>query len=192
MKRFPHVALLLCLLVAAQSQGASAPATPHREDSLDEVVVHGTKLDEIMQEMVQAEDRFFARYNELNTNDDFDMHCAQEARVGTAIRRRACRAVYMNKAFEVEGQNHAEAMKEMTQEPPRPWRPPLPATITIEARRKDYQQNMRDVVRRNPELIKMLRERYELGKRYEAKRRKVWGLKPPPEEEAPPAAPVTP
>jgi hypothetical protein len=177
-------AVLLCLLLAPLAQG----------DPLDEVVVKGkrSQLDLIRNEMVLVEDRFYERYNELNTNHDFDTHCHIEARIGTNTKRRYCRAVYQERAQEREGQDYAEALKNMNSEPPQPWVPPAPPAIMIEARRKDYQNNIRNVVKRNPELVEMLKERYELGQRYEAMQRKIFGSRAKDEDKSEPAAPVTP
>jgi hypothetical protein len=188
-------AAVLCLLLVSLARGASATAATDKGDSLDEVVVEATRsqLDHIRQEMVLVEDRFYERYNELNTKHDFDTHCHIEARIGTNTKRRYCRALYQERAQQREGHDYAEALKDMTQDPPQPWVPPTTPTIMIEARRKDYQNNIREVVKRNPELVDMLRERYELGLRYEATRRKVFGLKPATEPEATnPPAPVAP
>jgi hypothetical protein len=141
--------------------------------------------------MVLIEDKFYERYNKLNPNHDFDTHCQVEVRIGTNVKRRYCRAVYQDKAFEREGRDHLIAMQKMDDGAgnAQPWMPPAPATVMIEARRKEYQQNIRNVVTRNPELVEMLRQRYELGQRYEATRRKVFGLKDPKDAEvAAPAA----
>jgi hypothetical protein len=109
--------------------------------------------------------------------------------------------VYQEQALEREGHDHAEAMKTMInglapdsdgKAQPAPWVPPPPATIMIEARRKEYQQNIRDVVNHNPELVEMLRQRYELGQRYEASRRKIWGKTPPGAAAVETPAPVPP
>lgn len=177
--------LLLCVLFTALSQATEAP--------LDEVVVEGTrgKLKQMIEQMVQLEDRFYERYNELNTNDDFDMYCAQEARIGTNVKRRYCHPVYETRAMETEGREYAQMMQFNTGPPAGPMLPPgavaaagppPPAIVTIEARREEYKDNLRKVASENPELVRLLRERYELAQRYEATRRKVWGLKPPPEE----------
>ncbi len=179
------------------AQGARAAAQSNDELPLDTVVVEGNRseLDHLRQEMVLVEDKFYERYNQLNPNHDFDTHCQTEARVTTRIMRRYCRAVYQEKAQGREGQDHAEAMKKMINgygpDQPAPWVPPPPAEIAIDARRKEYQQNIRDVVKHHPELVEMLRERYELGQRYEATRHKIWGKKPP-VEAAEPAAPASP
>jgi hypothetical protein len=183
-----------CALAAAQSSD---------EGPLDTVVVEGTRseLDHLRQQMVLIEDKFYERYNQLNPNHDFDTHCHIEARVTTRITRRYCRAVYQEQAQEREGQDHSEAMKKMIngrgfdangEALPLPWVPPAPAAIVIEARRKEYQQNIRDVVNHNPELVEMLRERYELGQRYEASRRKIWGKTPPGAAAVETPAPVPP
>jgi hypothetical protein len=147
---------LACLLLAPLAQGAFAATSKDQGDSIDEVVVKGSRsqLDLIRHEMVMIEDRFYERYNELNTNHDFDTHC------------------------------------HMNQDPPQPWVPPTTPTIMIEARRKDYQNNIRNVVKKNPELVEMLKERYELGQRYEATQHKIFGSKA--EKEAETAEPLAP
>ena len=169
-------AALACLLFAPLLRGAPA-AAPTAQDSVDEVVVQGTRseLDHLIQEMVLIEDKFYERYNELNPNHDFDTHCHMEARIGTNTKRRYCRAVYQERAQQKEGQEYAEALKNMNQG--QPWVPPTTPTIMIEARRKDYQNNIRNVVKKNPELVEMLKERYELGQRYAASQRKIFGSK---------------
>ena len=122
-------AALLCLLLPCLAQGAGASAPARQDESLDEVVVKGTRseLDELRNEMVLVEDRFYERYNELNPNHDFDTHCQMEARIGTNTKRRYCRAVYQERAQQKEGQEYAEALKNMNQDPPQPWVPPTTA-----------------------------------------------------------------
>jgi hypothetical protein len=70
------------------------------------------------------------------------------------------------------------------------WVPPTPSTVMIEARRKEYQQNIRNVVKSHPELIELLRQRYELGQRYEATRRSLFESKPMDEDKGEPVAPT--
>ncbi len=169
------------------------PAVPDQQESLETVVVEGRlhQLENLRNEMVLIEDRFFERYNALNTNRDFDTHCSIESHTGTRTKSRYLPSTYQDRAFEREGQDHAEAMKWMMNQgaddgnPARagggtganPWVPPTPSTVMIEARRKDYQNNIREVVKRNPELIELLRQRYELGQRYEATRRSLFAPK---------------
>jgi hypothetical protein len=190
MRRIPRDAALLCLVFAPLAQGGSAvdsaaPKAPHDE----------------VQKMIELEDLFYDRYNQLNTIRDFDVHCGQEARVGTLLKRRYCRAVFESKAFETEGREVAQFLQKietapanpvaaaMAREPPAvTGGPPAPAIVAIEARRPDFKKNMMEVTSKGPELIRLLRERAELAKRYEATRRKMFGLKPPAEEKEPATA----
>ncbi len=196
MKRIPRATALLFLLLAPLTQIAAA--SPDQNDSLDAQVVKGTRaqLDKLLQDMVKSEDDFYKRYNALNTNNDFDMTCYRETR-GTNARRRYCVPVYMKKALQAQGQSQASNLQQNFDSsqrgttfdtggssqmpmagamlsagaPPLTTEASVSAQALIEARRKDFQQNMREVVSRNPELVEMLRQRDELGKRYEAMRR---------------------
>jgi hypothetical protein len=95
-------ALLPALLVIqAVSQGAipSAPAartTPSTEattkgNELDEIVVRGTRLSELRSGIIAAENRFYSRYNELNTIRDFEISCIMDAPTGQKKKVRRCR-----------------------------------------------------------------------------------------------------
>ena len=102
--RMAPASIALALLAAAPFAQAGAPAT--QQSDLDEIVVQGQRvqLQEMRKELVRLEDRFYARYDDLNTNDDFDIHCFKEARTGTRIIKRTCRAVYEDNALQEEGQ----------------------------------------------------------------------------------------
>lgn len=220
MKRIARATAPLFLLLAPLTQIAVA-ASADQPEPLDTEVVKGTRaqLDKMQQEMVKSEDAFFKRYNVLNTNDDFDMTCYREARTGTKVRQRYCVPAYMKKALQAQSQSQAINLQQNfdssqrgttfdaggSSQMPMPGAmlsagaPPLTtqasvsAQALIEARRKDFQQNMRDVVSRNPELIEMLRQRDELGKRYEATRRGASGSQPlSTADKATPAVPVPP
>jgi hypothetical protein len=202
MSRIRRNAIILLLLVMPLAQGATVPVPTDQKVTLDTVVVEGRlhQLEALRNQMVLVEDKFYERYNALNPIRDFDTHCYIEARTGTRTKSRYCRAVYQERAFEREGQDHAEAMKTMMNQGdeshdsggPKPWVPPTPSTVMIEARRKDYKDNIREVVKRNPELIELLRQRYELGQHYEATRRSLFEPRAKDEDRSEPAAPVTP
>jgi hypothetical protein len=148
---------------------------------------------------VRIEDRFYLRYNELNTNDDFDVHCVSEARTGTRLKKRSCRAVYEDRALQEEGQEAAFFRQRIhvpskggvgggsnpTQREVVPGGPPVQAIVTTEIRRPEYRANVRDVVSRNPELQRLLQQRAEVGKRYETLQRKLFGRDKDQAEDAP-------
>lgn len=167
-------ALLLAPGLLAATDSADRPQV------LEEVEVRDTPvtLEELRQEMIRVEDRFYARYNELNRNDLFDIHCADMVRTGTRLTGRYCRAVYEERAFEKEGREHLWALQFQAGPPPKEWIPPTPAIVAIERRRKDFRQAMIDATRRHPELLDLLKERAALAEQYEQSRRNQFGLEP--------------
>lgn len=67
----------------ALAQQAEPPAPP-------DVIVHGRAFAELRLQIRLAEEAVFARFNEINSTDDFDIHCREESRAGTRIHVRAC------------------------------------------------------------------------------------------------------
>ncbi|WP_428102182.1 hypothetical protein [Candidatus Rariloculus sp.] len=89
---------------AAVSRGVSATAIDEAgaegaADVTEEVVVIGTRTRAALRAQVRdAEDRVFALFNELNDDDDYDIHCRIWERTGTLIGRRVCWANFVGKA----------------------------------------------------------------------------------------------
>jgi hypothetical protein len=149
-------AILLACGPAFAVQAVAQPAgttAPERVE-LDEVTVMGKKLYQMRKEIVEAEDRFYAAFNELNTNDDYDVHCATEARTGTRIRNRVCKPVFYANAQE----NEARAMLTGDYAPP--------ADLVALERSDDYRKGVLAVINKNPKLRRLVRERDELEQHY--------------------------
>jgi len=61
-------------------------------DTLEEITVYGRKsLHLLREDVIKAEEQIFGVFNELNSSDEFDIHCVEEARTGTRIKTRYCR-----------------------------------------------------------------------------------------------------
>ncbi len=176
--------LWILLAMAALSPGAFAASTEQGPD-LDEVVVNGAQLDQVMKELVEAEDRFFRRYNELNTKNDFDIQCQKEARIGTRLKKRHCRAGFEEKAIAEEGQEAGKIFQSIQDQfrqgasnPVVGGGPLVPGVQVMEMRRPEFREHMKEVVSRNPELIELLQKHAELIDRYNDLRRKLFAPKP--------------
>lgn len=161
---------MLVLVSLASFQCFAADPAP--DSDLDEVTVSGerVKIEALRREIVQLEDRFYDRYNELNTIDDFDIHCIEEARTGTRFIKRSCRAVYQEQALAEEGQAAFKILQRIRGPGPTvaDSGPPVPATVTIERRLPEYKKNLEEVARRDPELTRLLEERARVIERYDA------------------------
>ena len=174
---------------------SGAPALA--DEPLDTVVVQGRRaeLAALRQQIVQLEDRFYDRYNELNRDPEFDVHCSREARTGTLMKKRGCRAVYEDRALEEEGaqafqfRQHVQAQANATFAPRLPGSPPpsivtmggppVPAQLKIELRRPEFRKNLLEVTARDPELQRLLREKAEAERRYDTLRKSIFQRKSP-------------
>lgn len=122
--------------------------------------MRGTRLWQMRQAIIEAEDRFYALYNKLNTNDDFDVRCRMEAPLGTRLKKRVCRVAF---------QEEAEA--EYAQSLFRGGVVPTPEVIWLQ-RSDDYRKNVLAVVNSDRRLRDLLRERDGLEKQYKAEHSK--------------------
>jgi hypothetical protein len=71
---------------AAAEVEASPPATD------DTIVVQGQSLGLLRSEILRAEELVFARFNDINSDDEFDIDCRMEVPTGSRVPRRVCRA----------------------------------------------------------------------------------------------------
>ena len=88
---WPGIVMICCCVAGPLCEAAQpAPDASATTDITDEVLVRGTRLRELKAAIVAAEDRFYARYNELNKVDAFDIECATDAHTGTKLKQRRC------------------------------------------------------------------------------------------------------
>jgi hypothetical protein len=151
------LALICCQAAFAQQAPASKPAEP-----IEEVEINAAreKLRDLRAELVRMEDQFYAKYNEMNKDDQYDVVCHMEARTGTILKSRVCRPVYENDATEAE----ARALLDGRSAPP--------ASMVVLSKYPDFRKNMLDLMRKSPELRRVVKDREALEKRYQAVRKK--------------------
>lgn len=80
----------------AQSDSATRmpTASSTQQEPVDEVIVRGRRLTELRLEVDMAQERAYEIFNEINSNDEFDVYCREEGRTGTRSTRRVCRAQF--------------------------------------------------------------------------------------------------
>ncbi len=89
-----------------------------------------------------------------------------EAPLGTLIKHRTCRAAFQEKAEEDYARSILDGGTMAT------GGAAIPPEIVRLERQDEYRKHMLDVVRGNPELMKMVRERDALKKNYDAELKK--------------------
>ena len=75
---------------AACGAEAGAPAAPNDRERPEEFIVTAKALADLRFRIERAENEVFARFNEINSNDLFDMHCYERAPTGSQIQKRVC------------------------------------------------------------------------------------------------------
>lgn len=172
-----RIPLLLILCGLAPADGAAAAAAGLGRDGgapppgepvveLDEVPVIGRTLRQLRREAIKAEDRFYERFNTINTRDDFDIHCRMEKATGTIVPKRQCRIQFL---MDTEAMDAREfVMGLTTAAAARGVHTPLaPVQTQWVLRREEYRQTVKALLEKDPELMRLAREWVRLKEQYE-------------------------
>ena len=99
-----RISALVAFSIAISGGGAAfaqiEPATGARsgaatqQEAPEEVVVRGRRIGELRAEIEVARRRAYEIFNEINTNDEFDVRCRKESRAGTNVPAQTCRAQF--------------------------------------------------------------------------------------------------
>ena len=86
------VALLgaLCFCTALHAQETAPAASPPAAAPEDEIIVHGKALENLRVRVERAEDDVYTRFNEINSDDSYDIHCYDRMQRGSHIKKRVC------------------------------------------------------------------------------------------------------
>jgi hypothetical protein len=164
------VLVVLCVLLVplfqpalAQQSGPGEAVSPVE----GEVTVGAIRrLAELRKEIVVAEDRFLAKYNELNQVRQYTIKCSPEAATGTRFYRRACRPEYVNTATADEAKGFIFGY----------FVPP--ADLVLASKKDGFRKNMLDLARKSPELRQFAQEHQNLLDRYDQLLRRTVGASP--------------
>jgi hypothetical protein len=95
--------VLFGLGAPALAQEAASPPQPAAD--ADEVVVEGRKPENLYAEIERLEGSVYDRFNALNSNDEFDIHCFKQAPTGSNIPLRRCAPNFVVEAEAQAAQN---------------------------------------------------------------------------------------
>jgi hypothetical protein len=144
--------IVLSLLLAALSQPAFT-AEPAVDAEVNVSAVR--KLAQMRKEIQTAEDRFLAKYNELNQERQYAIKCNQEAFTGSKFYRRVCRPEFVSAATRDEAVTWVRGNSF------------IPSALVMESKQAGFRQNMIALAEKSPELRRIAKERGDLEKRYE-------------------------
>jgi hypothetical protein len=157
------VVLGVPVFAAVPPAGAAAGA---EGEVMEEVLVRGTRLYELRAAIIAAEDRFYARYNEINPIDDYDIDCNQVKRTGTNFQTRRCAPRLLDKVLAADAREVLQAMQEGREK-----RGEDP-TVTLTRRNGEYKANMLQLLRDDRQLRALVRDRDKAQERYDREHKK--------------------
>ncbi len=153
---FLKATVLLCLgsLAAVADEPDNKEASPAND--IEEITVVGDEtVPRLRHQLRRIDQEFFKLYNELNSNDELDMICKRETRIGSQIPRTVCksrrhRELQSERAqdvFEEDGAYFAVSQS---------WR---------SKHYKEVRENVTRVLGESAELTKIMQNRAELRRR---------------------------
>lgn len=163
---------------------ASAPNDSNR---LEEVTVRGRpSLSAYRLEVIAARERIWDVFNEINSDDRFDIACSRKSRTGTRMTRRVCRPQYADYATSEAGRDFVRRVQLSC--PPGPSGAPDPvcveaayATGTAEAQRyigeiahmdRRLDEEAQRLARENPQLAIAILDYQSKQREYEQARQR--------------------
>ncbi|MEO8316409.1 MAG: hypothetical protein ABI645_16650 [Pseudomonadota bacterium] len=159
---FRSMTVVLAMGMLLQSAMADTAETTPPTQQLDEIVVKTDHLNQIRQAMLETENRFYARYNQLNTDDDFDVDCARTASLGSRIQGHRCEIAFYAKAREQESSAYLAG-----------YYAPAAELVYLE-RIVDYRKNALKLINSDLQLRKLVRQREDLGKLYTRRQKEIF------------------
>lgn len=146
--------------LAARTE-AITPVDVTQVKALDEIVVGGDRnsLSAARKAVVEAEDRFYARFNAINDDPAYDMRCSRRAPTGSLVERRVCLPRLVDDAIEANTQ-------EMLRTTGGPVYVVPPETLYASAI-PEQKRRMLALLKKDPELLRALLERARLQQHYD-------------------------
>lgn len=140
------VAVLVAGLVSQSS--TLAASAPEPELPIEEITVTGQRtMIALRMQISDAEDHLYELFNELNTDDRYDVHCVQVDRYFSHTKQKQCRVGYERDALKAEADYITATVTGM------PAPALIPRSVVIAAELPNYQAKMRELVVQNPDLL---------------------------------------
>jgi hypothetical protein len=156
--------VLTAAYAASPAKGASATGGPP-----DEVIVEAQKerLTHLQMQLEKAQDDFFARFNKVNTNPEYQTHCERKALYGSHILDHVCTPQFVDTANEKVASWLVGTLQGSAYEPLAPEDP----STAIRTKMPDYRRKVLEVGEKDSQLAKISRDFESLKKHYEAVRK---------------------
>lgn len=134
------------------------------DEPIEEIVVYGEKpLGGLRRELYKTEENFFAMFNSLNEDEEYDVQCSYEVPSFTHIRKHVCKANFMKDATAADYAG---------------WRrnqPVVAANTVIMQKKRRLGKKMEAMAAEHPELFVALGEYSDAKQILESEKKKCRG-----------------
>jgi len=143
--------------ICSRAQGTTANEGAAAADEVTAVGERSPKS--LRQDVLQAEDAVYSLFNELNDDDEYDVVCKRQTKIGSQIPQRICLPTVL-RDFEPDDVRDGDSRL---------------ASARVEAEQAKHQRLLREKILgladKHPELLQALQKRYALAKRLEEEQR---------------------
>jgi len=145
---------------AQQLEPIVGDASRNQEETIEEITVIGQKyISTLRIQIIKAEDHAYDIFNALNDDDDYDVHCRMEARIGTLIKKRVCLPNFYDKATADDAQVYLGLIGGSTN-----YIPAAPSASSVFALKFPiFKSKVKKLALENPELLDAVRELFEIN-----------------------------
>jgi len=114
------------------------------DQATEDIVVVGKKsMSKLRREVYESEEDFYALYNKLNDDGEYDVRCWYETATGTRVKNHVCRAKFVTNAYSSRaGRNRSDLTRVANQE----------ANPALAEKTAKYQAKLETLIAANPEL----------------------------------------
>jgi hypothetical protein len=160
---------VLALLALSVSCHTAQGADPLPSDEIiDEVTVYGQRSLFRLRELASdAEDTMYALFNELNTDDRYDVECKWEIRYFSHMREKNCLPNYVRQALLEDGRGTTQMLQEGMGSVAQPQDPRIVAAREA----PEMQEKLREAAEKSPEFYRAMSRHYELSEELRLRRR---------------------
>jgi len=126
------------------------------DEPLPEVEINARResLTHLRREIVRLEEAFYAKYNQLNDDDQYDIQCSPVTPTGSLLKGRECEPLFVARATEARAQGFVGSYGVS------------PATSIILSKWPDFEKTLVKAIQTYPELQKLAEEHAVAEKRY--------------------------
>jgi len=150
------IVLMFALVPVGTCQTTTAEdSAPESSETVEEIIVYGERsLIRLRQEVYAAEENFFAVFNALNSDDDYDVDCDYAFSAAAHRRLRTCKANFL-KIYERD-----VALQ---------W---IPNFASLRRKERQLVEEMQAQIEEHPELLEVFTEMAKAKQNYESERQR--------------------